>query len=152
MSEPTVTNSSSEMVEYPLKKGKDNSKWTDPEFRKQWNKEYRKQIKEGLRKVVQRGDPEKSKWKDPLYRKAYDNARKKRLTAERKEKKMNITSSEETRPNYTLEEKKLILEKMLDQVREGKEPSHPFFQLGLVVKPQLTRKITVKKSPKKNLV
>jgi len=132
-------------VEYPLKKGKNQSKWTDPAYRKQWSKEYRTQIKEGKRTAVKRVvDSEKSKWKDPSYRKAYDNARHKHMMAERKDRKMNIMSAEETRPNYTMEEKRVILEKLLDQVREGKEPSHPFFQLGLIVKPQLTRKIKKK--------
>lgn len=128
------------LVEYPLKKGK-ISPWSDPEYRKQWNRKYREELKDGTREVVKRSE-KPSKWKDPLYRKAYDEARKKKLKAEKKQSKMDSAK----KPNFTKEEKAAILEHMIQQIRDGQSPENPFYELGLVIKPEFQRKL-----PKKNL-
>jgi len=117
-----------ENVEYPLKKG--DSKWTD-EYRKQWNREYRKKIKEGKIQPTKRKDVP-SKWDDKNYRRAFDNARKTKIAEEKKLKKMSQTDPNQPRPNFTNQEKEQILKKMLEDVKDGKNPTHPFFELGLI--------------------
>lgn len=128
-------------VEYPILANK-TSKWT-PEFRRQWNKEYRQKIKNGEVQPVKRKD-EPSKWDDPEFRKAYDDARLKKLAEEKLEKKMSFEEIDK-RPNYTLQEKQVILSKLLDMVKNGQDPYHPYFQIGLLVKPEVRRVY-----PKKN--
>lgn len=128
--------SSENIVTYPIR-GKEKSKWQDPEFRKMWNRQYRAQIKEGERQPTRRSD-EPSKWEDKDFRNAYDKARQEKLAQDRKQKKMSFEESEK-RPNYTQDEKDEILQKLLDMVREGKNPVHPYFQLSLAVKDDLKR-------------
>lgn len=129
-------------IKYPLRDESKQSKWTD-EFRREWNRKYRREIKEGLRQPHKSDKP--SKWDNPAFRKAYEEARRKKLDEEKLEKKMSFDQVDEKRPNYTSEEKKLILNKMFDMIREGKEPVHPYFELSLNVKPKFKRKYPSKK-------
>lgn len=123
-------------VEYPIRKNK-KAEWT-PEFRKEWNRQYRKEIKLGLRKPVARAS--NSKWKDPVFRKSYESLRSKKIAQERTEKKMSFNDeSFAKRPNFTKAEKEEILNKMIELIREGKDPEHPFFTLSLAVKKQYKR-------------
>lgn len=129
--------SENEIVNYPIRENK-KKEWT-PEFRREWNRKYRQEIKEGIRKPIKRSD-QPSKWEDKAFRKAYDESRLKKIAEEKTEKKMSFENFAEKRPNYTQEEKKEILIKLLDLVKEGKTPSHPYFELALIVKPEFKRK------------
>lgn len=129
----------SESVKYPMRDETKKSKWNDPEFRKEWNKNYRKQIKEGKREPIKRSE-EPSKWDNPLFRGAYDKARQEKLAQDRKEKKLSFEEIADKKPNYTNEEKQIILDKMLEMVRQGKKPVHPYFELSLSVKNDYIRK------------
>lgn len=116
-------------AEYPMRKN--DSKWTS-EYRKEWNREYRKKIKEGKINPIKRTD-KPSKWDDKDFRKKYDQSRKEKLNAEKKEKKINLVDvMDGARPNFTKEEKEIILEKMLNEIKDGKKPTHPYFKIGLV--------------------
>jgi len=117
---------------------KKEKKW-DAKARAEWNRQYRAEIKAGIRKPIKKSD-KVSKWNDVEYRKAYDRKRKDTLNAIKKEKKLNEPSLVEKKPNYTMDEKKIILERMLENIKEGKGFEHPHFELGL-----LTRK-TAKRS------
>ena len=128
-------------VEYPIRENK-KSEWT-PEYRKEWNRRYRQEIKEGKRQPVKRGD-QPSKWEDRQFRRAYDEARLKKLAEEKTEKKMSFEEVAEKRPNYTQKEKGEILKKLLDMVKEGKDPAHPYFELSLTVKKEFKRKYPTK--------
>jgi hypothetical protein len=123
-------------VEYPIRENK-TSEWT-PEFRKEWNRRYRQEIKEGKRQPNKRSD-EPSKWEDKQFRRAYDDARLKKLAEEKTEKKMSFEELSDKRPNYTQNEKAEILKKLLEMVKDGKEPAHPYFELTLSVKKEFKR-------------
>jgi hypothetical protein len=123
-------------VKYPMRDQNQQSEWT-AEYRKEWNRKYRQQVKEGKRQPTPRSQD--SKWKDQQFRKAYDQARLKKITEDKKEKKMSLETVGESRPNYTQQEKAEILKKLLDMVREGKEPAHPYFELVLAVKKEFKR-------------
>lgn len=123
------------VVEYPIKKENVPSRWT-PEYKVEWNREYRKKVKDGKIKPVKRGEP--SKWDDPAFRKAYDESRKKKLAEQRKDQKMNAPSADK-RPNYTDEEKAIILQKILDDLKQGKDNTHPHFELTLKVRDSVKR-------------
>jgi len=129
-------------VSYPLRENK-QSKWT-PEYRKEWNRQYRKEIKEKKRQVHKRSD-QPSKWEDKAFRRAYDDARLKKIADEKTEKKMSFEEIADKRPNYTKKEKVEIMKKLLEMVREGKEPAHPYFELSLSVKKEFVRKYPKKK-------
>lgn len=120
--------SDNEKVEYPLRK--DNNKWTS-EYRKQWNREYRKKIKEGKIQPVKRKE-NPSKWEDKDFRKKYDQSRKEKLNAEKKERKINLLDVDGNRPNFNKDEKQIILDKMIDEIKQGKTPNHPYFKIGLI--------------------
>lgn len=128
----------SESPKYPMRDGSKTSKWSDPEFRKMWNRDYRQQIKEGKREPRKRSE-EPSKWNDPIFRNAYDKARKQKLNEEKKEKKLSFEDVEK-KPNFTNEEKQVILDKMIEMIRQGKTPTHPFFELSLSIKKDYKRK------------
>lgn len=131
------------IVEYPLRQSE--TKWTS-EYRKEWNREYRRKIKEGLIQPVKRKE-EPSKWDDKQFRKAYDDARKKKINEEKKQQKLNGVS--EVRPNFTQEEKDFILNRLIDEIKNGNEPTHPYFKLGLMTigKRTYPKKTQEKSSP-----
>lgn len=124
-------------VDYPLRKNTPK-KWTDPEYRKEWNRQYRLEVKEGKREPVKRHS-QPSKWEDKEFRRAYDKARTQKLLEEKQQKKMSFEQAGDKKPNYTMKEKKDILEKLLDMVKQGKEPSHPYYELVLGVKKEYKR-------------
>lgn len=134
-------------VEYPIRENK-TSEWT-AEFRKEWNRRYRQEIKDGKRQPNKRSD-EPSKWEDKVFRRAYDDARLKKLAEEKTEKKMSFEEVSEKRPNYTQNEKAEILKKLMAMVKDGKEPAHPYFELALVVKKEFKRSYPNKTHDKKD--
>lgn len=111
-------------IKYPLRK---TPTW-DKEKRIQWNREYRARIKSGEH-IPKKKD--ESKWDNKEYRKQYDRVRKDVLLAKKKDERINNPNPDE-RPNYSKEEKEIILERMLNDIREGKESNHPHWKLGLV--------------------
>jgi hypothetical protein len=115
------------IVEFPLR-GKNESKWTR-EYKIEYDREYRKKIKQGL--IQPNHTKPDSKWKNPDFRKAYDISRREKIKGEREEKK--IKGTEEKRPNFNIEQKQVILQQMIEDLKQGKEASHPYFKLGLVV-------------------
>lgn len=117
---------------------KKETKW-DAKARAEWNRQYRADIKAGIRTPVKKSEKE-SKWEDKEYRKAYDRKRKEVLNGIKKEKKINEPNSLEKRPNYTSEEKSIILERML----QDKTYEHPHFELGLLTKTTAKRAYTQK--------
>lgn len=121
------------IVNYPLREGK-VSKWTR-EYKIEYDREYRRKIKEGLIKpIVRKTD---SKWKDPEFRKAYDIARSKKRTEFKQEEKMKNPSKD--RVNYHKDQKEAIFQQMIADIRNGKEPDHPHFKLTLVLKERRSR-------------
>lgn len=123
-------------VNYPLREGK-VSKWTR-EYKIQYDREYRQKIKDGL--ITPRVIKEDSKWRDKEFRNAYDKSRKQKKSIEKHNVKMDIEQCKErVRPNYNKEQKEIILMQMLDDIKQGKEPSHPYFKLGLQVIEKRTR-------------
>lgn len=123
-------------VDYPLRENK-TSQWT-PEFRREWNRKYRQEIKEGKRQPRKQSD-KPSKWDDKQFRRAYDEARAAKILQQKTEKKLSFDVAESTRPNYTTAEKQQILDKFVEMIREGSTPSHPYFQLALTVRPEFKR-------------
>jgi hypothetical protein len=134
-------------VKYPMRNKEEVSKWKDPEFRKEWNRQYRKELREGKRQATSRSD-QPTKWQDPLFRRAYDQARSKKLIQDKTDKKMSLDDVGDKRPNYSQKQKEEILNRMLDMVREGKQPTHPYFQLALAVKKEFVRKYPNSKTQK----
>lgn len=134
-------------VEYPLRQNQ-TSKWT-PEFRREWNRKYRQEIKEKKRTPIKRNE-QPSKWEDKAFRRAYDDARLKKIADERTEKKLSFQEFADKRPNYNKKEKTEILKKLIQMIREGKEPAHPYFELALVIKKEFKRSYPKKTENKKD--
>ena len=129
-----------ENVSYPLRKG--DTKWT-PEYRKEWNKQYRQKVKAGEVVPQKRPTTAESKWNDPEWRKSYDKARLDSIKQQKFEEKTSFNPNQ-TYKNYSKAQKQVILEKMLELLKNGQDYSHPHFVLSLSLKDEFKNK----RSPK----
>jgi hypothetical protein len=128
-------------MEYPILAGK-ASKWT-PEYRKQWNKEYRSKIKAG--EITPNKRVEESRWDDPEFRRSYDVSRSTKLAEEKLKTKLSFDiDSNVKRPNYSKAEKEELLKKWVEMLKNGQEVDHPFLTLSLEYKPQYKREYNKK--------
>lgn len=134
-------------MSYPISENK-VSKWT-AEFRKEYNKKYRQQVKNGERtpnKYV-----ENSKWNDRDFRKTYETSRRHKIAEEVFEKKVSLEpeliTSRHTgrRPNYSQLEKDELLKKMIEMLKQGQDVDHPYLMLTLDYKPEQKRDYNFKK-------
>ena len=123
-------------VKYPLRGQVEKQKWT-PEFRREWNKEYRQRIKNGEHTPMKR--TESSKWKDKEFRAAYDKSRQ-NVMSEKRFETMTSFQPPPSSKNYTQKEKETILQQMLEKVKNGENFEHPYFKLTLEIKPEYKRK------------
>lgn len=129
-------------VQYPIRSQTDKKKWT-PEFRREWNKEYRLRVKNGEHTPMKRTDS--SKWKDKTFRAAYDKARH-NVMSEKRFETMTAFEPPPSSKNYTQKEKDTILKQMIEKIQNGEEYDHPYFKLSLAVKPEFKRKKTSSKN------
>lgn len=95
-------------MSYPLRNG--DNKWT-PEYRREWNKQYRQKVKSG--EIIPKKRSETSRWDDPEWRKEYDKARIEKLRQDKFEEKTSFVPLENPQ-HYSKKEKEVILGKMLD--------------------------------------
>ena len=133
-----MSSETTQTVTYPLRKENGEKKWT-PQFRQQWNKEYRDKIKSGELVPHVRESTKQSKWNDPNFRKAYDRAR---LDALKEKSFQERTSFDQNEPfkHYSKEQKMAILNKMVELIKDGKDHSHPHFDLNITLKDQFKSK------------
>lgn len=127
---------------YPLRSG--DKKWT-PEYRKEWNKQYRQKVKSGEIVPNRRPSTEDSRWNDPDFRKNYDKARLDAIRQQKFEEKTSF-NPEQSFKHYSKEQKQVILEKMLDLIRKGEDYSHPHFVLTISLKDEFKYKRKTKHS------
>ena len=141
-----------------------SSKWDDTKFRREYEKQYMKDLKNGVR--VPKSDKTISKWFDREFRRKYDKERRERVKMENTKKKVEnswglapIDPHAEggskggftpfNRPNYTRKQKEMILEKMIIDLRNGKDILHPHLELKLCIKESVKRKKSVDKNNEK---
>lgn len=129
---------SSDPPVFPIRKNTEK-RWT-PEFRKEWNRQYREKIKNGTHVPAQRPTTPDSKWNDPLFRKAYDKARIESLKEKKFEKQTSFDQSTTPQKHYTKTQKKAILDKMLELHKNGQDYSHPHLVLTLALKDEFKSK------------
>lgn len=115
-------------MSYPLRNG--DNKWT-PEYRREWNKQYRQKVKSG--EIIPKKRSETSRWDDPEWRKEYDKARIEKLRQDKFEEKTSFVPLENPQ-HYSKKEKEVILGKMLDLFKRGENFSHPHFVLAIALK------------------
>ena len=139
-----------------------SSKWDDTKFRREYEKQYMKDLKNGVR--VPKSDKTISKWFDREFRRKYDKERRERVKMENTKKKVeNSFVGFEKRPNYTKKQKEMILEKMIKDLQNGKDMGggrttpqfpppciqHPHLELTLCIKESVKRKKSVDKNNEK---
>lgn len=114
----------------------EQAKWT-PEYRAEWNRQYRKRIKDGQH-VPKTRKATKTVAEKKEARRLYDRSRKEKLKEQRREERLEVDTPKPV--NFHKEDKEEILRRLINALREGKEATHPIFELTLKVKDSAKRR------------